>query len=132
MLSLANVLLRCINMYDSGNIFAKIVRREIPSTIVYEDAYVLSIKDIRPLAQVHVLVITKGAYENFDDFICKASDEEKLGYFAGIDHTIDALGLKKTGYRLMMNTGKDAHQEVQQLHTHILGGQDLGLPEKID
>lgn len=118
-------------MYDKDNIFAKIVRREVSSTIVYEDEYVISIRDICPLANVHVLVITKGPYEDFSDFVQNASEKEKLGYFHGIAKTVNALDLKDRGYRLLMNTGKDACQEVMQLHTHILGGQNLGLPKKL-
>ena len=118
-------------MYDPDNVFAKIIRREIPSTIVYEDEYVLSIKDIRPLAKVHVLVLTKGEYENYEDFMKNSFFQEKLGYLEGIRKTVEALGLKDSGYRLMVNSGPDACQEVQHLHTHILGGQNLGLPEKI-
>lgn len=119
-------------MYDHNNIFAKIVRKEVPCDIVYEDDNVISIRDINPLAAVHVLVLTKGAYTDFHDFFSHASMCELGGYFAGVNATLDVLGLKKTGYRLIMNTGRDANQEVMHLHTHILGGQNLGLPKKLN
>lgn len=119
-------------MYDRNNIFARIIRKEIPSDIVYEDDSVISIRDINPLAAVHVLVLTKGAYTDFHDFVSHTSASEVSGYFAGVNATLDVLGLKGTGYRLIMNAGRDANQEVMHLHTHILGGQDLGLPKKLN
>ena len=110
--------------YDESNVFAKILRHEIPNKTVYEDDFVLSFYDIAPKAKVHVLVIPKGKYVDFQDMIAHASQEEINGFLNGIIATTKALNLSN-GYRLVFNTGKDSGQEVPHLHTHILAGEKL-------
>lgn len=112
--------------YDSSNIFAKILRGEIPNNTVYEDDHVLAFKDIRPQAQVHVLVIPKGAYVSAQDFGAQASAAEIAAMARAISKITQDLGLAETGYRLIANTGAHGHQEVPHYHVHILGGQPLG------
>ena len=112
--------------YDSNNVFAKILRHEIPNTTVYEDPFVLAFKDINPKAKVHVLVIPKGAYVNFQDLVEHASQDEIDGFLKGILSTVNALNLDN-GYRLVFNTGKNAGQEVPHLHAHILAGEKLSV-----
>jgi len=112
--------------YDPENIFAKILRGEIPCNKVYEDDYVLSFHDIAPQAPVHVLVIPKGAYVSMDDFTAKASPEEITGFMRGVGHVARELGLAENGYRTLANIGEHGHQEVPHLHIHILGGKHLG------
>ena len=110
--------------YDSTNVFAKILRKEIPNKTVYEDDYVLAFYDINPKAKVHVLVIPKGSYVDFQDLMTHASTDEIHGFLNGILATVKALNLPN-GYRLVMNTGKDSGQEVPHLHAHILAGEKL-------
>ena len=112
--------------YDTNNIFAKILRGEIPSAKVYEDDHVLAFKDIRPQAKVHALVIPKGAYVSAQDFGAKASDAEIAAVARAISKVAADLGLAETGYRLIANTGAHGHQEVPHYHVHILGGQPMG------
>ncbi|MFN0045932.1 MAG: histidine triad nucleotide-binding protein [Sphingorhabdus sp.] len=112
--------------YDDQNIFAKILRGEIPNRTVYEDEWALAFHDINPQAPEHVLVIPKGAYVCWDDFSAKASDAEIAGFTRAIGHVARELGLLEPGYRLLANAGLDAHQEVPHLHVHIFGGKPLG------
>ncbi len=112
--------------YDDQNIFAKILRGEIPNSTVYEDEWALALHDINPQAPVHVLVIPKGPYVSWDDFSANASDAEVAGFTRAVGHAARALGLVKSGYRLITNIGIDSHQEVSHLHVHILGGKKLG------
>jgi histidine triad (HIT) family protein len=112
--------------YDSNNIFAKILRGEIPCAKVYENDHALAFKDIAPQAPVHTLVIPKGAYESFDDFSANASDEEIAGYIRAIGIVAREAGLVESGYRILSNIGKDGNQEVPHLHVHIFGGRRLG------
>ena len=112
--------------YDDSNIFAKILRGEIPCDKVYEDAHAIAFRDINPQAASHVLVIPKGDYFSFDDFSAKASDAEIAGYVRAIGRVARDLGLAESGYRLLANHGRDANQEVPHLHFHIFGGQKLG------
>jgi histidine triad (HIT) family protein len=112
--------------YDPANIFAKILRREIPSTAVYEDEYAYAFPDINPQAPNHILVIPKGAYVSWDDFSAHASDAEIAGFVRAVGHVAREAGLAARGYRLLANTGLDAHQEVPHLHVHILAGRPLG------
>ena len=112
--------------YDDQNVFAKILRSELPCTKVHETEYSLSFQDIAPQAKVHVLVIPKGAYVSWDDFAAKASAAERADYVAAIGDTARALGIDKAGYRVLANHGHDSHQEVPHLQTHILAGQSLG------
>ena len=110
--------------YDTNNVFAKILRHEIPNKAVYEDNCVLSFYDIAPKAKIHVLVIPKGSYVDFQDLITHAPQDEINGFLNGILATIKALNIE-SGYRLIFNTGKDSGQEVPHLHAHILAGEDL-------
>lgn len=112
--------------YDDQNIFAKILRGEIPNRTVYEDEWALAFHDINPQAPEHVLVIPKGAYVCWDDFSAKASDAEIAGFVRAVGHVARTMGLVEPGYRLLANTGMDAHQEVPHLHVHIFGGKPLG------
>ena len=112
--------------YDDDNIFAKILRGEIPNKTVYEDEHVLAFHDINPLAPVHLLVIPKGAYVSWDDFSERASDAEIAGFVRAVGHVAREAGMVEQGYRLLANTGKRSGQEVPHLHVHIFGGQPLG------
>ena len=112
--------------YDKENIFAKILRGEIPCDKVYEDEHALAFCDINPQAPVHVLVIPKGPYINTDDFSAKASDVEIAGYIRAVGHVVRELGVVDEGFRTLANNGPDAHQEVPHYHTHILAGRRLG------
>ena len=98
--------------YDSGNIFARILRGELPSKKVHEDAHVLAFQDIRPQAPVHILVIPKGAYVSMDDFTLKASDAEQAALMRAIGKIARDAGLAKDGYRVLCNIGENGHQEV--------------------
>jgi histidine triad (HIT) family protein len=112
--------------YDDQNIFAKILRGEIPCRKVFEDEWALAFDDINPQAPIHVLVIPKGAYVSWDDFSSNASDAEISGFVRAVGHVARELGLIDPGYRLLANIGMDAHQEVPHLHIHIFGGKPLG------
>lgn len=111
--------------YDTNNIFAKILRGEIPCKKVYEDDYALAFHDIAPKAPVHVLVIPKTEAVSFADF---SQMEARIvaGYFAAVGKVASQLGLVEGGYRLISNAGRDANQEVPHFHTHILAGRNLG------
>jgi len=113
-------------VYDSDNIFAKILRGEIPNDTVYEDDEVLAFRDINPQAPVHVLVIPKGAYVSFDDFGSDASPQAVGHFFAAVRAIARELGLAEPGYRVIANIGDDGGQEVPHFHVHILGGRPLG------
>ncbi|HSE79778.1 MAG TPA: histidine triad nucleotide-binding protein [Alphaproteobacteria bacterium] len=112
--------------YDANNIFARILRGEIPCKKVYEDAHVLAFHDIRPQAPVHVLVIPKGAYVSMDDFHAKASDAEVAALTRAIGKVAAATEVEASGYRIIANCGANGHQEVPHLHFHVLGGRPLG------
>lgn len=112
--------------YDDKNIFAKILRGEIPADKVYEDDYALAFHDVNPQRAVHVLVIPKGAYVSLDDFSAKASPEELAGFFKAVGHVARELGLAEGGYRIIANNGADAFQEVPHFHVHIVGGERVG------
>ena len=112
--------------YDDQNIFAKILRGEIPSKKVFEDDYALAFHDINPQAPTHILVIPKGAYVSWDDFSAKGSDAEIAGFVRAVGEVARAAGLVAPGYRLLANTGLDSHQEVPHLHVHIFAGRKLG------
>jgi histidine triad (HIT) family protein len=113
--------------YDDANIFARILRDEIPCDKVYEDEWTLAFHDIRPQAPVHVLVVPKGRYVCWDDFAEQASDAEQAAFTRAIGTVARQLGLGEKGYRLMVNVGGDGHQEVPHLHVHILGGRQFRL-----
>ena len=112
--------------YDEGNIFARILRGEVPNKTVYEDEHVLAFDDINPLAPAHVLVIPKGAYVSWDDFSARASDAEIGAFVRAVGAIAREAGLVEPGYRLLANIGPDAGQEVAHLHVHIFGGRPLG------
>lgn len=112
--------------YDDENIFAKILRGEIPCTRIYEDDHALAFEDINPQAPTHVLVIPKGAYVSNDDFTAKASDAEITGFFRAVGHVARELGVADPGYRMIANTGTDGGQEVPHFHVHICAGRVLG------
>jgi diadenosine tetraphosphate (Ap4A) HIT family hydrolase len=112
--------------YDEGNIFARILRGEIPSKKVYEDDHVLAFHDINPLAPTHILVIPKGPYVSWDDFSEKARDEEIAAFVRAVGKIARDEGLVAQGYRLLANVGMNSGQEVPHLHAHIFGGRPLG------
>lgn len=112
--------------YDEQNIFARILRGEIPTTRLYEDDYALAFPDINPQAPTHILVIPKGAYVSWDDFSARASDAEIAGFVRAVGTVARAAGLVAPGYRLLANAGPDSHQEVPHLHVHIFAGRALG------
>ena len=112
--------------YDDANIFARILRGEIPAKRVYEDAFALAFHDINPQAPVHLLVIPKGRYVSWDDFSEKASDEEIAAFVRAVGEIAREAGLVQDGYRLLANVGMNSGQEVPHLHAHIFGGRPLG------
>lgn len=112
--------------YDDSNIFARILRGEIPCKKVYEDDHVLAFHDINPLAPVHILVIPKGAYVSWDDFSERAPAEEIAGLVKAVGKIARDEGLVEPGYRLLANVGGHSGQEVPHLHVHIFGGRPLG------
>ena len=112
--------------YDDSNIFARILRGEIPSSKVYEDDHVLAFNDINPLSPTHILVIPKGAYVSWDDFSAKASDEEIGAFVRAVGKIARDAGLVTSGYRLLANAGLNAGQEVPHLHVHIFAARPLG------
>ena len=112
-------------MYDKNNIFAKILRKEIPCEVVYEDDQVLFFYDINPQAKVHILGIPKKNVINFADFIFRSDQSTVQYFFTKIIDVINGLGLDQKGYRLIINNGRDANQEVPHFHIHILAGENL-------
>ena len=116
--------------YDKNNIFAKILRGEIPCKKIYEDEYVLAFYDINPQKKVHALVVSKGEYVDLDDFSLKASKEEISGLIKGISIVAKKIGVseevKGEGYRSLVNVGENGGQEVPHLHFHIFGGEKVG------
>ena len=112
--------------YDRNNVFARILRGEIPCKNVYEDQHVLAFHDIRPQTPTHVLVIPKGEYVSLDDFSEKASAAEIAALVRALGHIAREQGVAETGYRVLANTGPAAHQEVLHFHVHLFGGRDLG------
>jgi len=112
--------------YDETNIFARILRGEIPSKRVYEDDYAVAFHDISPQAPTHILVIPKGAYVSWDDFSERAPDAEIAGFIRAVGKVARDEGLVAPGYRLLANVGMNSGQEVPHLHVHIFGGRGLG------
>ena len=112
--------------YNADNVFAKILRGEIPCRRIYEDDYALAFYDINPKAPVHALVISKGMFTDYNDFVNHSSNDEIAGYSRAVLKTASVLGLTESGYRIVFNTGRDSGQEVPHLHAHILGGKPLG------
>ncbi len=112
--------------YDDNNIFARILRGEIPCKKIYEDDFALAFHDIHPQAPVHALVIPKGKYISFADFGATASPAEIAGFVRATALVAKQLGVEETGYRTIANAGLNSHQEVPHFHIHIMGGRALG------
>jgi len=112
--------------YDESNIFARILRGEIPATKVFEDEWALAFHDINPQAPTHVLVIPKGRYCSFADFSASASPEEIAGFVRAVGKLAKDLGLETDGYRLLANMGEHSGQEVPHFHVHLFAGRPLG------
>ena len=114
--------------YDKNNIFAKILRGEIPCKKIYENDFVLSFHDINPQKKIHALVIPKGSYVDLDDFSKNAKEKEITELFTAISHVAELLKVSSTegGYRALSNIGKNGGQEVPHLHFHIFGGENVG------
>jgi len=112
--------------YDDNNIFARILRGEIPSTAIYDDEYAYAFPDINPAAPTHILVIPKGRYVSWDDFSATASDAEIAGFVRAVGKIARDAGLVESGYRLLANTGVNSSQQVPHLHVHIFAGRPLG------
>lgn len=112
--------------YDDQNVFAKILRGEIPCKKVHEDEWSLAFHDIQPKAPTHILIIPKGPYVSMDDFSAKASDAELAGFMRAVGQVARDAGAAEPGYRILANHGRDAHQEVPHFHVHIFAGRDLG------
>jgi histidine triad (HIT) family protein len=112
--------------YDESNIFARILRGELPCRKVYEDEHVLAFHDINPLSPTHILVIPKGAYVSWDDFSLNGSDEEMAAFVRAVGKIARDAGLVGQGYRVLANVGMNSGQEVPHLHAHIFGGRPLG------
>ena len=113
-------------MYNKANIFAKIIKKEVPCKMVHEDEHTLIFHDINPSAPIHLLAIPKGEFSSFEDFVQKASTDQFLSFFASIQMITDKLKINKSGYRLITNHGKDAMQTVEHFHIHIIAGKALG------
>ena len=112
-------------MYDTNNVFAKIIRKELPAKIHYEDDIVIAFDDIAPCAPTHVLVIPKGEYEDYSAFINKAPLEIVAHYFQTIEKIVKLMGLQEQPYRLITNRGEGCGQTVFHFHTHIISGKEL-------
>ena len=112
--------------YDDSNIFARILRGEIPAKTVYDDEFALAFHDIAPQAPVHILVIPKGSYVSWDDFSARASEAEIAGFVRAVGTVAREQGLVTPGYRLLANVGAHGGQEVPHLHVHLFGGRGLG------
>jgi histidine triad (HIT) family protein len=112
--------------YDDNNIFARILRGELPSNPVYEDEFSFAFHDINPQAPLHILVIPKGRYVSWDDFSANASDAEIAGFIRAVGHVARENNLVAPGYRLLANIGQHGGQEVPHLHVHLFGGQFMG------
>ena len=112
--------------YDDQNIFAKILRGEVPCDKVYENEHALAFRDINPQTPVHILVVPKGGYVSAADFTDSASDAEIAGLMRAVGHVAKSAGLDDSGFRFLSNNGRDAHQEVPHFHIHVFGGKNLG------
>ena len=112
--------------YNDNNIFAQIIDKKLPTEIILENEYAIAFNDIAPQAPIHLLIIPKGKYVKYDDFINKASKEEIHSFFMLINQLVKDYNVENSGYRLITNAGKNANQEVPHLHFHLLAGQNLG------
>lgn len=115
-----------LGAYDDSNVFARILRGEIPSRRVYEDEWAVAFHDVSPQAAVHVLVVPRGPYVSFADFSAHATEAEIVGFVRAVGRVAQLLGLEAPGYRILCNTGEHSGQEVPHLHVHLFGGQPLG------
>ena len=113
-------------VYDDNNIFAQILNKKISTDIIMENKHAIAFNDIAPLARIHILIIPKGKYVKYDDFLNNASKEETYDFFILINKLVKYYNLKDTGYRLITNAGQNANQEVPHFHFHLLAGQNLG------
>lgn len=112
--------------YDDANIFARLLRGEIPSKRVYEDQWAVAFHDIAPQAEVHILVIPRGPYVALSDFVASASEQEIAGFFRAVGTVARQLGLEEPGFRILANMGHHGGQEVPHFHVHLFGGRPLG------
>ena len=112
--------------YDSDNIFARILRGELPCDKVYEDHHTLAFRDINPQAPKHILVIPKGSYTDINDFGARATEDEFTAFFRAVSAIAEQEGMAADGFRSVANTGDHAHQEVPHFHLHLLAGTSLG------
>ncbi|WP_373489306.1 histidine triad nucleotide-binding protein [Blastomonas sp.] len=112
--------------YDDQNIFAKILRGEVPCNKIHEDDHVLAFQDINPQAPTHILIVPKGSFVSWDDFSARGTDEQIAGFVRGVGQVARMLGLVQPGYRLLANIGNHGHQEVPHLHVHLFAGRPLG------
>ncbi len=112
--------------YNDSNIFARILRGEIPARMVFQNEFAFAFHDINPQAPVHVLVIPKGPYVSLADFSAHAPDDLVVGFWRAVGDVARLLGLEEGGYRILTNAGQDAHQEVPHMHVHIFAGKALG------
>ena len=112
--------------YDESNIFARILRGEIPSRRVYEDEFAVAFHDINPQAPVHILVIPRGPYVALADFVATAPEADIVGFFRALGTVAKQMGLEQPGYRVLSNMGLHAGQEVPHFHVHLFGGGPLG------
>ena len=113
-------------VYKDDNIFARILDNSLSTKILLENEHAIAFNDIAPQAPIHILIIPKGKYIKYDDFINQASKEEIIHFFTLINQLIKHYDLEETGYRLITNAGKNGNQEVPHLHFHLLAGQNLG------
>jgi len=111
--------------YDSNNVFARILRGELPCKKVYEDEFALAFHDINPQAPVHILVIPKGPFVSWDDFSAQGGEAEIVGFVRAVGNVARELGLVEPGYRMLANVGQHGHQEVPHLHVHLFGGRQF-------
>ena len=113
-------------IYDDNNIFANIINKKVSTDIIMESEYAIAFNDIAPQALIHILIIPKGKYIKYDDFLNKASKEEIYDFFMLVNRLVKTNDLEDSGYRLISNAGKNGNQEVPHLHFHLLAGQNLG------
>ncbi len=113
-------------LYDDKNIFAKILRHEIPCDFMYEDDYAVAFRDMNPQANVHALVISKDTHISFDDFVQNAAPKVMLGFFRAVQNVAECLNVQHAGYRLITNHGSDGGQVVPHFHVHLLAGENIG------
>ena len=113
-------------IYDDNNIFANIINKKVSTDIIMESEHAIAFNDIAPQAPIHILIIPKGKYIKYDDFLNKASKEEIYDFFMLVNQLVKTNDLEDSGYRLISNAGKNGNQEVPHLHFHLLAGQNLG------